>query len=155
MNDSVRLVEERFAGLVEDRVTEIRTAAQNSIQKVNTEIKNFREKLSSRQLTDCAIPNQVLPLMVGDVENSIQSISVVVNSAGNYYVGNGNANNYTTSACGNVTSQPSVSSISGSAIVDVERTRVPTSANESQGNSLKVIQLKKTQNLNKFATQMN
>jgi len=77
--------------LVEDRVTEIQTAAQNSIRKVNTEIKNLREQLSVRQ---------VLPLMVGDVENGIPSISELVNSAGNYHMGNGNANNYTTSACG-------------------------------------------------------
>jgi hypothetical protein len=52
VNDSVRLVEERFAGLVEERVTEIQTAAaaQNSTQKVNTEIKNLRVKLSARQI---------------------------------------------------------------------------------------------------------
>jgi hypothetical protein len=67
--------------------------------------------------------------MVGDVENSIQSVSGLVNSAGNYHMGNGNANNYTASTCGKVTSQPNVSSISGYAIVDLERTRVRTSAN--------------------------
>jgi len=38
VNDSVRLVEERVARLVEDRVTEIQAPAQNSIQNVNTEI---------------------------------------------------------------------------------------------------------------------
>jgi hypothetical protein len=129
VNDSVRLVEERFAGLVEDRVTEIQTAAQKSIQKVNIEIKNLREQLPARQLTDSAIPSQVLPLMPGDVENSIQSFSELVNSAGNYHMGNGDANNYTTSACGKAISQPSVTSISGSAIVDVETNQVPTSAN--------------------------
>jgi hypothetical protein len=43
VNDSVRLVEERVARLVDDRVTETQAAAKNSIQKVNTEIKNLRE----------------------------------------------------------------------------------------------------------------
>jgi hypothetical protein len=38
VNDNVRLVEERVARLVENRVTEIQAAEQNSIQKVNTEI---------------------------------------------------------------------------------------------------------------------
>lgn len=75
MNYSVGLVEERFAGLVEDWVTEIQTAAQKSIQKVNTEIQNLREQLSAGQLNNSAIPNQVLPVMAGGVENSIQSIS--------------------------------------------------------------------------------
>ena len=84
MNDSVRLLEERFAGLVEDRITEIQTAAQNSSQKVNTEIKNLQEQLPARQLTDSAIPNQGLPVMAGDVENSSQSISELANSAGQW-----------------------------------------------------------------------
>jgi hypothetical protein len=43
VQDSVRLVEERVARLAEDRVTEIQAAAQNRIQKVNTEIKYLRE----------------------------------------------------------------------------------------------------------------
>jgi chemotaxis signal transduction protein len=42
VKDSVRLVEERIAGLVEDKVTEIQTAAQNNIQKVNKETKNCK-----------------------------------------------------------------------------------------------------------------
>jgi len=102
VNDSVRSVEERIAGLVEDKVTEIQTAAQNNIQKVNTEIKNLQERLPARQLADSTITNQVLPVMAGDVENSIQSISEIANSAGNYHMGHGNANtcSYTTSACG-------------------------------------------------------
>jgi len=93
VNDSVRLVEERVARLVEDRVTEIQAAAKNSIQKVNTEIKNLREQLAAREVTDGAIPNQVLPVMVGDIENSIQSILDSANNAGNYHVDNGDANN--------------------------------------------------------------
>jgi gas vesicle protein len=72
VNDSVRLVEEKIAGLVEDKVAEIQTAAQNNIQKVNTEIKNLQERLSARQLIDNTIINQTLPVMAGDVENSIQ-----------------------------------------------------------------------------------
>ena len=48
---------------------------QNSIQKVNTEMKNLQEQLPARQLTDSAIPKQVLPVVVGDVQNSSQSIS--------------------------------------------------------------------------------
>jgi predicted S18 family serine protease len=67
VNDSVRLVEERVARLVEDRVTEIQAAAKNSIQKVNTEIKNLREQLAAREVNDGAIPNQVLAVMAGDV----------------------------------------------------------------------------------------
>ena len=43
VNDSVRLVERRVARLVEDRVTKIRAVAQNSIEKVNTEITCLRE----------------------------------------------------------------------------------------------------------------
>jgi ElaB/YqjD/DUF883 family membrane-anchored ribosome-binding protein len=39
VNDNVKLVEERVARLVEDRVTEIHAASPNSIQKVNIEIK--------------------------------------------------------------------------------------------------------------------
>jgi len=74
VNDNVRLEEERFVRLVEDRVTEIQAALQNSIQKVNTEIKNLQERLTARQLTDSVITNQVLPVTVVDVENSNQSI---------------------------------------------------------------------------------
>ena len=83
VNDSVRLVEERVARSVENRVTEIQAAAKNSIQKVNTEIKNLREQLATGEVTDGAIPNKVLPVMAGDVENSIQSILYSANSAEN------------------------------------------------------------------------
>jgi hypothetical protein len=48
VNDNVRLVVERVARLIDDRVTEIQAAAQNSIQKVNTEIKKLREQLATR-----------------------------------------------------------------------------------------------------------
>ena len=50
VNGSVRLVEERVARLVDDRVTETQAAAKNSIQKVNTEIKNLREQLATREV---------------------------------------------------------------------------------------------------------
>jgi len=43
VNDSVRLVERSVARLVEDRVTKIHAVAQNSIEKVNTEITCLRE----------------------------------------------------------------------------------------------------------------
>jgi hypothetical protein len=66
VNDNVRLEEERFARLVENRVTDIQAALQNSIEKVNTEIKNLREQLAARQLT--ASGSAV------DVENNSQSI---------------------------------------------------------------------------------
>jgi hypothetical protein len=46
VNDSVRLVERREARLVEDKVTEIQAAAQNSIEKINTEITCLRETAS-------------------------------------------------------------------------------------------------------------
>ena len=62
VKDSVRLVE--------DMVTEVHAVAQNSIQKVNTEITYLREQLAARQLTDSAIPSQVLPVTTVDVENS-------------------------------------------------------------------------------------
>jgi hypothetical protein len=39
------------------------------------------------------MPNQVLPVMAGNVENSIQSILDSVYSAGNYHMDNGKANN--------------------------------------------------------------
>jgi len=58
--------------LVEGRVTEVQAAAQNSIQKLNTEITYLREQLAARQLTDSAIPSQVLPVTAVDVENSSQ-----------------------------------------------------------------------------------
>jgi hypothetical protein len=111
VNDSIRLVE--------DRVTEIQVAVQNSIQKVNTEITYLQEQLAARQLTEGATHNQVLPVMDVDVENSSQSISGLATSAGNNHMGKGNVNNCTTSVCGNATSQPSVNSNSGSAIVNV------------------------------------
>jgi hypothetical protein len=119
VNDSVRLVEERVVRLVDNRFTEIQVASQINIQKVNTEIKNLREQLSARELTNGVIPSRVLPVMAVDVENSSKSISELATSAGNYHMGNGNANNCTTSVCGNATSQPSVNSISRSAIVNV------------------------------------
>jgi hypothetical protein len=74
-------------------VTDIQAAAKNSIQKVNTEIKNLREQLVARQVTDSVIPKHVLPVMAGGIENSIQSILESANSAGNYHIDNGNANN--------------------------------------------------------------
>ena len=41
-----------------------------------------------------------------DVENCSQSNPELANSAGNYHMGNCNANNSTTSVRGNATSQP-------------------------------------------------
>ena len=55
--------------LVEGRVTEVQAVAQNSSQKVNTEITYWREQLAARQLTDSAIPGQVMPMMAVNVEN--------------------------------------------------------------------------------------
>jgi len=68
--------------LVEGRVTEVQAAGQYSIQKVNTEIAYLREQLAARQLTDSAIPSQVLPVTAVDVENSSQSNPVLATSAG-------------------------------------------------------------------------
>jgi len=48
--------------LVEGRVTEVQAPAQNSFQKINTEITCLREQLAARQLTDSAILSQVLPV---------------------------------------------------------------------------------------------
>ena len=97
MKDSVRLVE--------GRVTEVQTAAQNSIQKVNTEIAYLREQLAARQITDSAIPSQMLPVTAVDVENCSQLNSELAASAGNYHMGNCNANNCNATVCGNATSQ--------------------------------------------------
>jgi len=111
LEDSVRLVE--------GGVTEVQAAAQNSVQKVNTEITYLREQLAARQLTDSAIPSQVLPVTAVDVENSSQSNSELAACAGNYHMVNCNANNCSTTVCGNATSQPCVNNNSGSAIVNV------------------------------------
>jgi len=111
VKDSVRLVE--------GRVTEVQAAAQNSVQKVNTKITYLREQLAARQLTDSAIPSQVLPVTAVDVENSSQSNSGLAASAGNYHMGNRNANNCSTTVFGNATSQPCANNNSGSAIVNV------------------------------------
>ena len=81
--------------LVEDRVTEVQTATQNSVQKLDTEITYLREQLAARQSTDSAIHSQVLPVMAVDVENSRQLNSELAASAGNYYMGNCNVNNIT------------------------------------------------------------
>ena len=90
--------------LVEDRVTEVQVAAQNSIQKINTKITYFREQLASRQLTDSAIPSQALPVMAVDVDNSGQSNTELAASAGNYHMGNCNVNNCIATVCGNASS---------------------------------------------------
>jgi len=119
VNDNVRLIEERVARLVEDKVTEIQAAAQNGIQKENTEITYLREQLAARQLTEGAIPNQVLPVTDVNVENSSQVNSGVATRAGNNHMGKSNINNCTASMCGNAKSQPRVDSNSGHAIVNV------------------------------------
>ena len=111
MNDNVRLVE--------DRVTEIQAAAQNGIQKVNTEITYLREQLAARHLTEGAIHRQVLPVTDVDLGNSSQSISGLATSADNNHMGKCNINNCIASVCGNAKSQPSVNSNSGNAIVNV------------------------------------
>jgi len=59
LKDSVRLFEAR--------VTEFQTAGENSIQKVNTEITYLWEQRAARQLTDGAIPSQVLPVTAVDI----------------------------------------------------------------------------------------
>jgi len=74
VSNNVSLEWESFAILVEDKVTEIQAALQNSIQTVNTEIKNLLEQLAIRQLTDSVIRSQVLSVTAVDVENSSQSI---------------------------------------------------------------------------------
>jgi len=111
VKDSVRLFE--------DRVTEVQTAAQNTIMEVNTEITYLREQLNSRQLTDRAISSQVLPVTAVHVENRSQSNSELATSSGNYHMGNCIANNCSTIVCGYVTSQPNANNISGSGILIV------------------------------------
>jgi hypothetical protein len=46
----------------------------------------LQEQLAARQLTEGAIPNQVLPVTDVDVENSSQSISGLATSAGNNHI---------------------------------------------------------------------
>jgi len=125
VKDSIRLVE--------GRVTEVQAAAQNSIQKVNTEITYLWEQRAVRQVTDSAIPSQVLPVTAVDVENSSQSNPELANSAGNYDMDNCNANNCSTTVCGNATSQPCANNNSGSAIVNVSS---DVCANNSTMNEL-------------------
>src|SRR5215510_15773404 len=45
MNDNVKLVEERVAKLIVDRVTEVQAASQNRFRQVNTELKKVQEQL--------------------------------------------------------------------------------------------------------------
>jgi len=111
VKDSVRLVE--------NRVTEIQTAAQDSMQKVNTEFAYLREQLAARQSADSAIPSQVRPVTAVDVANSSQSFSELAASAGNYHMGNCNTNDCTMSVCGNATPQPNATNNSGSTVVNV------------------------------------
>ena len=85
---------------------------------MKTEITYLREQLAARQLTESAIPDQVLPVTDVDVENS-QSISGLATSAGNNHMGKDNVNNCTTSVCGNAKSQPSVKNNSGPVIENV------------------------------------
>jgi hypothetical protein len=87
--------------------------------------------------------------MASDVENSIQSISELANSAGNYFMGNVKANNYTTSACGKATLQPSVKIISGSAIVDVAKNPRSNQCQLILGEVTKSDTVDKTKNLKK------
>jgi hypothetical protein len=77
------------------------------------------EQPAARQLTEGAIPSQVLPVTDVDVENSSQSISGLATNAGNNRMGKSNINNCTTSVCGNAKSQLSVNSNSGHVIVNV------------------------------------
>jgi hypothetical protein len=111
VKDSVRLVE--------NRVTEIQAAAQDSMQKVNTEFAYLREELAARQSADSAIPSQVRPVTAVDVANSSQSFSELAASAGNYHMGNCNTNDCTTSVCGNATPQPNANNNSGPTVVNV------------------------------------
>ena len=111
VKDSVRLVDER--------VTEMQTAAQSSIQKVTTEIACLREQLAAKQSADSVRPSQVRPVTVGNLANSSQSFSELAASAGNYHMSNCNASNCNTRVSDNVTSQPNANSISGPAIVNV------------------------------------
>jgi hypothetical protein len=66
MNDSVKLVEQRVATLVEHMVTEMQTASQNNIQNVNIEIKSLWEQLVAGELSCIAkktIHCQIWPMM--------------------------------------------------------------------------------------------
>jgi len=119
VNNIVRLVEERVARLLEERVTECQAAAQNSIQEVNTEITYLQEQLAARRLTEGAIPNEVPPVTEVDVENSSQPISGLASSAGNYHIGKSDVNNCVMSVCGNAKPQSSVDSNSGPANLNV------------------------------------
>ena len=111
VKDSVRLVE--------NRVTEIQAAAQNSMQKVNTEFAYLREELADRQSADSVIPSQILPATAAEVGNSSRSLSELAASAGNYHMGDCNVSNCNTTVSDNVTSQPNANSVSGPAIVNV------------------------------------
>jgi gas vesicle protein len=90
---------------VEDRVTEIEAAAQNSIQKLNAEITYLRGQIATRQVTDSVMPSQALPVAAVDVQISSQSDLEVAAGAGNYHMGNCNVNNCSRTVGGNATAQ--------------------------------------------------
>jgi len=90
---------------VEDRVTEIEAAAQNSIQKPNAEITYLWGQIASRQVMGSAMPSQALPVAAVDVEISSQLDFEVAAGVGNYHMGNCNANNCSTTVGGNATAQ--------------------------------------------------
>jgi hypothetical protein len=119
MKDNVKLVEERVAKLVEERVTESQVASQNSIREVNTEIKRLREHLAAKHATDQVISIQIPPVTEVNLGNSSQEGSEASNCASNYHMGNVNINNSTTSVCGDGTPQPRVNNNVETAIVNV------------------------------------
>jgi hypothetical protein len=49
VNNNAKLIEERFARLVEVMVTEIQAASRNNMQKVNTEARKYQELLATTQ----------------------------------------------------------------------------------------------------------
>ena len=57
----------------------------------------MREQLAARQLTEGAIPDQVLSATDVDVENSSHSILGLAASAGNNHVGKSNVNTFAAS----------------------------------------------------------
>jgi hypothetical protein len=79
----------------------------------------LREQLAARQLTECAIPNQVLPVTEVDVDNISQSNSGLATSASDNHMRKWSVDNCTTSVCDNARKQPVVNSNSEPAIVNV------------------------------------
>jgi len=111
VKDNVRLIDEK--------ITEMQTAALSNIQKVNTEIAGLREQLAARQYTVCETTSQVQPVQAINLANNGQLFSELAANIGNHQVSNYNTGNCNTIVSDKVASQPNGNNNPGPAIVNV------------------------------------